>query len=80
MYEAIERHAADFNNLQNLLADPSGSQRLIAIEQALQQSAQAVGEGAVGNDLDRSNRSKIYQGMMAASRVIAQLREQAQAR
>ncbi|WGS54192.1 type III secretion protein [Paraburkholderia sp. D15] len=76
MYEAIERHAEDFNNLQTLLADPSAGQRLIDLERALQQSAQSVGDAQGGNDLDRSNRSKIYLGLMAASRVVAQLREQ----
>lgn len=80
MYEALERHADDFNDLQNLLADPSSGQRLIDLERALQQSAQAVGDAQGGNELDRSNRSKIYQGLMAASRVIAQLREQELAR
>ncbi|WP_144114183.1 type III secretion protein [Paraburkholderia sp. BCC1886] len=80
MYEALERHADDFNDLQNLLADPSSGQRLIDLERALQQSAQSVGDAQGGNELDRSNRSKIYQGLMAASRVIAQLREQELAR
>ncbi|WP_193102671.1 type III secretion protein [Burkholderia sp. Z1] len=76
MYEAIERHAEDFGNLQNLLADPTAGPRLIELERALQQSAQAVGDAQGGNDLDRSNRSKIYLGLMAASRLVAQLREQ----
>ncbi|KML43902.1 type III secretion protein [Burkholderia stabilis] len=76
MYEAIERHAEDFGNLQNLLADPAAGPRLIELERALQQSAQAVGDAQGGNDLDRSNRSKIYLGLMAASRLVAQLREQ----
>jgi hypothetical protein len=75
MYEAIERHADDFNQLQTLLADPSASGRLDALEAALRESAQAVSDAQGGNELDRSNRSKIYQGLMAASRVIAQLRE-----
>jgi len=80
MYEAIERHADDFNHLQTLLADPSAFERLNALERALKESAQAVSDALGGNDLDRSNRSKIYQGLMAASRVIAQLREQEAAR
>jgi hypothetical protein len=76
MYQAIERHAEDFNNLQTLLADPGAFERLVTLEQALKESAQAVGDAQGGTDLDRSNRSKIYQGLLAASRVIAQLREQ----
>ncbi|MDB5787016.1 type III secretion protein [Caballeronia mineralivorans] len=80
MYEAIERHADDFNNLQTLLADPGASQRLIDLEQALLQSAQSVSDAPGGNELDRGNRSKIYQGLIAASRVIAQLREQEQSK
>ena len=75
MYEAIERHANDFNNLQLLLSDPSAYERLNALESALKESAQAVIDASGGNDLDRSNRSKIYLGLMAASRVIAHLRE-----
>ncbi|WP_175865845.1 type III secretion protein [Burkholderia cepacia] len=76
MYEAIERHAEDFGNLQNLLADPGAGPRLIELERALQQSAQEVSDAQGGTDLDRSNRSKIYLGLMAASRLITQLREQ----
>jgi hypothetical protein len=75
MYQAIERHADDFNRLQTLLADPAASGRLDALERALKDSAQSVSDAQGGNELDRSNRSKIYQGLMAASRVIAQLRE-----
>jgi hypothetical protein len=76
MYEALERHADDFNHLQALLADPAAAPRLDALEHALRDSAQAVSDAQGGNELDRNNRSKIYQGLMAASRVIAQLREQ----
>jgi hypothetical protein len=75
MYEALERHADDFNHLQSLLADPQAGARLDALERALRDSAQSVGDAQGGNELDRNNRSKIYQGLMAASRVIAQLRE-----
>ncbi len=39
-----------------------------ALEQAPRDSAQAVSRTPGGNELDRNNRSKIYQGLMAASR------------
>ncbi|MGI4985274.1 MAG: type III secretion protein [Janthinobacterium lividum] len=75
MYEAIERHLSDFNDLQNLVSDPSAGARVNALVGALQTSAQAVGDAQGGTDIDRSNRAKIYRGLLAAGRIVEQLRE-----
>jgi len=75
MYESIERHAADFNNLQQLLADRGAGARIATLCRALEDSAQEVGNAQGGTDIDRSNRAKIYRGLLAASRIVAQLRE-----
>lgn len=75
MYEAIERHAADFDDLKQLLADRSADQRIATLCSALQESAKSVGNAQGGTDIDRSNRAKIYRGLLAASRIVTQLRE-----
>lgn len=75
MYEALERHAADFNDLQKLLADPTAQQRVWDLRNALKETAQKVGDAQGGNDFDRANRAKIYRGLLAASRLVEQLSE-----
>jgi hypothetical protein len=75
MYEAIERHAAEFNNLQQLLSDRNADERIATLCRALEESANEVGNAQGGTDIDRSNRAKIYRGLLAASRIVTQLRE-----
>jgi hypothetical protein len=75
MYEAIERHAADFNNLQQLLSDRNAEARIATLCRALNESATQVSNEQGGTEIDRSNRAKIYRGLLAASRIVAQLSE-----
>jgi|HubBroStandDraft_5_1064220.scaffolds.fasta_scaffold59214_3 hypothetical protein len=75
MYEAIERQASDFNNLQQLLADRGAETRIDLLCRALEESATQVGNEQGGTEIDRSNRAKIYRGLLAARRIVMQLRE-----
>lgn len=80
MYKAIEQHAADFDDLKQLLADRHAEQRIATLCKALEETAKNVGDAQGGTDIDRSNRAKIYRGLLAASRIVMQLREREMAK
>jgi hypothetical protein len=80
MYEAIEAYAADFNDLQKVLADPTARERVTAIRTALEQTARRIGETSSDNETDRNSLAKLYRGILAAGRIVAQLQESAAAR
>ncbi|AXE96571.1 hypothetical protein J2797_004247 [Paraburkholderia terricola] len=73
MYAPLEACATDFNDLQKTLADPDGGPRLAAIREALEATAKNVGETNGATELDRNNLAKLYRGLLAASRIVAQL-------
>ncbi|MFM0594577.1 type III secretion protein [Paraburkholderia dilworthii] len=75
MYEQLEAHAGEFNDLQKTLADPAGAPTVDAIRQSLEATAQRISETQGATDLDRNNLAKLYRGFLAASRVIARLQE-----
>lgn len=75
MYEPLENCATDFNNLQKTLADPAGGPRLMAIRDALEATARNVSETTGDTEVDRNNLAKLYRGLLAASRIVAQLAE-----
>jgi len=75
MYEPIESCAADFNDLQKVLADPAGRERVTAIQVALEQTAEQIGKTPAESDTDRDNLAKLYRGIIAAGRIVALLQE-----
>lgn len=75
LFAPLEACAADFNDLHKTLADPAGGPRLEAIRAALDATAKNIGEAQGATDLERDNLAKLYRGMVAASRIVAQLVE-----
>lgn len=77
MYQAIERHAAKFNDLQGLVRAPDADAQVAELRRALEESAESLNSRTDGSPEDSNARAKIYRGLLAASRIIAQLREDA---
>ena len=77
MYQAIERHAAKFNDLQGLVRAPDADAQVAQLRRALEESAEALNSHTDSSIEDRDARAKIYRGLLAASRIVAQLREDA---
>ncbi len=75
MYEPFESCATDFKNLKNTLAEPTGGARLTAIREALEASARNISAATGATDVDRDNLSKLYRGMLAASRIVSHLQD-----
>lgn len=75
MYEPIEACATDFNEFQRLLTDPSGVERINAIRAALEETAANISKETSANETERNHLSQLYRGMLAASRIVAQLQE-----
>ncbi|WP_206956894.1 type III secretion protein [Trinickia acidisoli] len=74
MYEAIEAHAAEFDELRAVLARQD-SVTIEAIRSALEATASRIGETQSHSELDRNNLSRLYRGFMAASRVLGHFQE-----
>jgi len=77
MYEAIERHAQHFMALQNVVTAADADTRVAELRQALEESAEQLNHAADGTAADRDARARIYRGLVAASRIVGQLREDA---
>ena len=77
MYEAIERHAQHFMELQNVVTAADADTRVAALRKALEESAEQLNHAADGTAADRDARARIYRGLIAASRIVGQLREDA---
>ncbi|MFM0170847.1 type III secretion protein [Paraburkholderia sediminicola] len=75
MYEPLEACAADFANIQKLLADPECDARLMEIQGALEATAKNISDATGATELERNNLARLYRGMLAASRVVSQLME-----
>lgn len=77
MYEPIEACATDFNEFQRILADPSpeSAQRIEAIRGALEATASNISKETGATDIERNQLAQLYRGMLAASRIVAQLQE-----
>jgi hypothetical protein len=69
MYQAIERHG--------LVRAPDADAQVAVLRRALEESAEELNSRTDGSPEDRNARAKIYRGLLAASRIIAQLREDA---
>ena len=76
MYEPLEACAVDFNDLQTVLADPAGADRVAAILAALDATAQRIAETVGDSEAQRHMLATLYRGMQAASRIVAHLQEQ----
>jgi hypothetical protein len=76
MYEVLERVGSDFANLPQLIEEDGAESKIAAICSALEETAATVASVSGGDDLDRNNRAKIYRGLIAAKRVLIQLRDQ----
>jgi|GEM_PF-3083312 len=77
MYEAIERHAQHFMALQNVVTAADADARVAELRKALEESAEQLNHAANGTAADRDARARIYRGLVAASRIVGQLREDA---
>lgn len=77
MYEAIERHAQHFMQLQNVVTAADADARVAELRKALEESAEQLNHAADGTATDRDARARIYRGLVAASRIVGQLREDA---
>ncbi|MBN3759778.1 type III secretion protein [Burkholderia sp. Ac-20365] len=77
MYEAIERHAQHFMELQNVVTAADADTRVAGLRKALEESAEQLNHAADGTAADRDARARIYRGLIAASRIVGQLREDA---
>ncbi|WP_109477466.1 type III secretion protein [Paraburkholderia sp. C35] len=77
MYEAIERHAPLFMQLQTVVTAPDADARVAELRKALEDSAEQLNHAADGTAADRDARARIYRGLIAASRIVGQLREDA---
>ncbi|MBN3728526.1 type III secretion protein [Burkholderia sp. 22PA0099] len=76
MYEPLEPHAKDFNDIRTLLNAPDSQARVNALRAALDATAEKIGATPSTNELDRSNLAKLYRGFLATSRALAKLQEQ----
>ena len=77
MYEAIERHAQHFMALQNVVTAADADARVAELRKALEESAEQLNHAADGTAADRDARARIIRGLVAASRIVGQLREDA---
>ncbi|BCG01465.1 hypothetical protein PPGU19_060330 (plasmid) [Paraburkholderia sp. PGU19] len=77
MYEAIERHAQHFMQLQNVVTAADADARVAELRKALEESAEQLNHAPDGTAADRDARARIYRGLVAASRIVGQLREDA---
>jgi hypothetical protein len=77
MYQAIEQHAAQFSNLGNLLRGPDAERHALELRRALEEGANEVNSQVAVSSEDREVRARIYRGLIAASRIVAQLNEAA---
>jgi hypothetical protein len=76
MYTEIEKHAAAFENLQKLLADPKGAASITAICKGLEATAQVIGGIQADSEANRNSLAKLYRGFIAASRIVKHLQDQ----
>jgi hypothetical protein len=72
MYEALDACAVDFNDLPKFITDAS---RVATIRSALEATAQRIAEETGETEVDRDNLTKLYRGLLAAGRIVAQLHE-----
>ncbi|WP_322082401.1 type III secretion protein [Burkholderia sp. BCC1972] len=74
MYEPITPYAKQFDNLSAIARDPNAAPTIDGIQRALSEIAENVNNAAPGADIDNRNRATLYRGLLAASRVIQQIR------
>ena len=77
MNEVIERHAQHFMELQTIVTAADADTRVAELRKALEDSAEQLNHAADGTAADRDARARIYRGLVAASRIVGQLREDA---
>ncbi|MBR8219907.1 type III secretion protein [Burkholderia vietnamiensis] len=74
MYEPITPYAKQFDNLSSIARDPNAAPTIDGIQRALAEIAENVNNATPGADVDNRNRVTLYRGLLAASRVIQQIR------
>ncbi|AOR72432.1 hypothetical protein BBJ41_32840 [Burkholderia stabilis] len=74
MYDPIAPYAKQFDNLSSLIKDPDAVTTIEKIQHALFDVAENVNRAAPGSETDNRNRATLYRGLLAASRVIQQIR------
>ncbi|MGS0891213.1 type III secretion protein [Burkholderia stagnalis] len=75
MYEPITPYAQQFDNLSAIVRNPDAGPTVEKIQRALAEVADNVNNAAPGSDADNRNRATLYRGLLAASRVIQQIRQ-----
>lgn len=75
MYEPITPYAKQFDNLSALVRDPAAAPTIEKIQRSLVEVAENINNAAPGSDTDNRNRATLYRGLLAASRVIHQIRQ-----
>ena len=74
MYEKLNAIEADFAQLKNLLPDPAAESRVEAMRVALEQTAEAIAARSAVTAVERATLATLYRGMLAASRIVRQIR------
>lgn len=75
MYEALEAHMKDFNDIRAVFDAPDSAARVTQLRAALDATAERISSVNTDSDFDRSNLAKLYRGFVATSRVLGKLQE-----
>lgn len=77
MYEKLNAVAASMQNLKATLAAPDSAARVGAITEALDEAARELSDAAqaTASAQERAGMQKMYRGMIAAKRIVAQLHD-----
>jgi anti-sigma regulatory factor (Ser/Thr protein kinase) len=72
MYKPITPYAQQFDNLSMIIKDPDAASAIDRIQHALVEVAENVNRAALGGN--KRDCTTLYRGLLAASRVIQQIR------
>ncbi|WP_323123311.1 type III secretion protein [Burkholderia alba] len=74
MYEPITPYAQQFDNLSAILKNPDAAPIIVKIQSALAEIAENVNHITPTSNVDIRNIATLYRGLLAASRIIDQIR------
>lgn len=77
MYEKLNAVAASMQNFKETLSAPDCAARMAAITEALDEAARELSDAArsTTSAQERAGMQKMYRGMIAAKRIVAQLHD-----
>jgi hypothetical protein len=79
MYDSLNAVAGDLGRIKTLVAEPDADPALQALRAALEQTADRLNARGGSTDVEHKDVAILYRGMLAASRIVGQLREHHQA-